>query len=105
MEIRDRQHLCLTLFEPGPGLVAMAGRAAAVAAAMVDMDLAATAVTGPDLAAKRLGPTSQDVSDGTSVRGRHGFAMGGQIGFGEPVKDRLKIDQRAGLEAGHDLVQ
>jgi len=83
----------------------MAGRAAAVAAAMVDMDLAATAATGPDLAAKRFGPTGKDVGDGAPMRGWHRCAMGGQIGGGEAVEDRLQIDQRAGSEAGHDLVQ
>jgi hypothetical protein len=31
--------------------------------------------------------------------------MDGQIGLGEPGEDRLEIDQRAGSEAGHDLVQ
>jgi hypothetical protein len=39
------------------------------------------------------------------MRGWHQRAMGGQIGVGEAVEDRLKIDQRAGSEAGHDLVQ
>jgi len=31
--------------------------------------------------------------------------MVGQIGLGKPIEDRLKIDQRTGSEAGHDLVQ
>ena len=105
VEIRDRQHLGLTLLEPGPGLIAMTGRAAAVAAAMVDMDLAAAAVASPDLAAERLGSAGKDVGDGAPMRGWHRCAMGGQIGFGEPVEDRLQIDQCAGSEAGHDLVQ
>lgn len=105
VEIRDRQHLGLTLFEPGPGLIAMTGRTAAVAAAMVDMDLAAAAVASPDLPAERLGSAGKDVGDGAPMRGGHHGAMGGQIGFGEPIKDRLKIDQRVGSEAGHDLIQ
>lgn len=105
VEIRDRQHLCLTLLEPVSSLVAMTGRATAVAAAMVDIDLAAAAVASPDLPAERLGSAGKDVGDGASMRRWHHGAMGGQIRFGEPVEDRLQIDQCAGSEAGHDLVQ
>jgi len=53
MEIRDRQHLGLTLFQPFPGLITMTGRATAVAARMEDMHLVAAAIALPELPAKR----------------------------------------------------
>ena len=105
MEIRNRQHLGLTFVEPGLGLIAMAGRAAAVATAMVDMDLVAAAVALPDLPSESRGSTGENVGDGAPMRGRHRRTMGGQIELGEPIEDRLKIDQPTGSEAGHDLVQ
>ena len=79
VEVRHRQHLGPTPFEPGPGLCAVARRTGAVAARMEDVQQRAAVGAAPLLSAERLGPAGEDVGDGAAMGGQHRRAMSLQI--------------------------
>jgi hypothetical protein len=49
-------------------------------------------IAAPQVAAEGLGPASQDVGDGTAMRGWHRRTMGRQIAVREGAEDVGKLD-------------
>jgi hypothetical protein len=76
VEVIGRQHLGLTGIEPILGLLGVAFGTGAVFAGVIGEHLVAALIAAPQVAAEGLGTASQDVGDGTAMRGWHRRTMG-----------------------------
>jgi hypothetical protein len=92
VEIIGRQHLGLAGFEPGVALLGVAFGTGAVFAGVLREHLVAALIAAPQVSAAGLGTASQDVGDGTAMRGWHRRTMGRQIAVREPAEDVGKLD-------------
>ena len=92
VEVIGRQYLGLAGIEPILGLLGVAFRTGSVFAGVIREHLVAASIAAPQVSAEGLGPASQDVGDGTAMRGWHRRAMGRQIAVREPAEDVGKLD-------------
>jgi len=92
VEIIGRQHFGLAGFEPVVGLLAVTFGTGAVFAGVIREHLVAALIAAPQVSAEGLGAASQDVGDGTAMRGWHHRTMGRQIAVREGAEDVGKVD-------------
>ena len=105
MEVRHRQQLRLTAFEPLLGLRGVALRATAITAGMVGEHLGVARLAVPDLAAERRGAAVENVLDGAPVRRQHRRAMSREVVRREAAEHLGDLDHDRASEAGHQPIE
>jgi hypothetical protein len=72
------------------GLLGVVSGTGAVFAGVIGEHLVAALIAAPQMAAEGLGAASQDVGDGTAMRGWHRRTMGRQIAVRKPAEDAIR---------------
>src|SRR5208337_796216 len=105
VEIRHRQHLRLTAFEPFLRLGGVALGTASVATGVEREHLGGACIAAPHLAAERRGAAVEDVLDGTPMRWQHRRAVSRDVVRREATEHVGDLDHDRASEAGHQSIE